>query len=338
MRTWLSWLLKLIVTAGLLGLVLRRIEFGEVWSSLAAARPVPVLLGLTLVLLGRTLASLRMKLLTDRQRLGLSVRQLFGISCVASFYGLALPGTLAGGAVRWHRLSRQGRTPARSLVAILLDRLLDTIALVGCGLGFWLAGARAGAHAAFGWGLAALLAGLSFVVVLLLRPGLLQAAAGRLERWPLPARVRTGVRRLDDAVQRYHRLPGRFIGGLVMLSVTRHLIGTAGSVAFVLAVGLSISWVHLGWIRSLMMLAVMLPISISGFGVREAGAVFLLGLHGVPASAAVAWALLSFTRTLLPAAIGGLLEARSLLVRRATSAPPVPAPGIETGLAVEDPL
>lgn len=340
-----AWWLKLAMTAGLLWAVLARTKLAEIWTVLAAARLGLVLVGIGLVLLGRVVAAVRMKILTDRQRMSLTVPQLFAISCIASFYGLALPGTLAGGAVRWHRLSRKGRTLVRSLAAILLDRLLDTVALVGCGLGFWFVGTRAGAHATFGWLLGALLAGLVLATHLLLHPRVMLAVWGRLERLPMPAWLWGRLRQFQEALRRYHALPGRVVRQLLLLSVARHLIGAAGLLAFAQALHLSLSWMHVGWIRSLMMIIAMLPISLAGFGVREAGAVFLLGLYEVPASAAVAWSLLSFTRTLVPAGLGALLEAYDACLSRADGgrrarrrlAPLAQATRVEPHLVMEEP-
>ena len=316
MKRRLSFILKVVISLVLLFVIFRKVQFKEILAAFAVARPLPILIGLALVMLGRWVSAMRIKRLTDSQRMGFSTWQHFSISSIATFYGMALPGMLAGGAIRWHRFSRQGVTVTRSLAALTFDRILDTIALVICGLGFWLAGSRVGAAASFGWILVGLLAAWSAAAYLLVHPRILGAAWKVLERAPMTGWMRAKARQFVEDFSSYHKLPEKLIWQLMALSILRHLIGTVGSFAFAASLGLSISWLHIGWIRSLMMIVAMLPISISGFGVREVGAAFLLGLYGVPASAAVAWSLLSFTRTLLPAAIGGLLEAHDAFFNR----------------------
>jgi len=56
----------------------------------------------------------------------------------------------------------------------------------------------------------------------------------------------------------------------------------------------------------LVALAVVLPISIGGFGVRENAMTFLLGEAGVPSEKAVAVALLWGLSTLLTGLVGGV--------------------------------
>jgi hypothetical protein len=95
-------------------------------------------------------------------------------------------------------------------------------------------------------------------------------------------------------------------------------------VAAAYAVGLEISPLTLGWVRTAVMVLVMLPITIAGFGVREGALVAVLAQYGIPGEEAVAFSLLMFALATLPnGAIGGALEAWRLLRpgRRAAEPP-----------------
>jgi glycosyltransferase 2 family protein len=61
----------------------------------------------------------------------------------------------------------------------------------------------------------------------------------------------------------------------------------------------------------------MLPLSVSGFGLREGSLIFMLGPYGVPASAAVALSLLFFSRRLALGGLGLLFEIKDSLRSRA---------------------
>jgi hypothetical protein len=82
-----------------------------------------------------------------------------------------------------------------------------------------------------------------------------------------------------------------------------------------LALGLHID-IHLiivGWVRSLINIATMVPISFSGLGIREGGLIVLLKPYGVSGSEAVALSFLIYLGNLFLGFIGGLLEARKFL-------------------------
>jgi glycosyltransferase 2 family protein len=89
-------------------------------------------------------------------------------------------------------------------------------------------------------------------------------------------------------------------------------------------VGLELEFLAVLWIRAGLQLVLMLPLSVAGLGLREAGLVGLGGLVGVPAATAMAWSLTIFFGSLLVAAAGGLIESRGVADRvlQARSAPP----------------
>lgn len=325
MRPWLRWCLKFSITVVMLGYLFLVIPLSAVFSTLKAANWWYVAAGFSLLLLMRDATAVRMRRLTDRQGMTLTTRQIFGIGCITSFYGLVLPGALPGALVRWHRLARQDRKPAQVLVAMLGDRLIDMAVFVSCGLAFWAIDPQARSYTVVGVCLVAVL-----VVVL---SGVLLIFERRASGWVwtklsnmflVPAAVRGKMKKLASAVRQYHRLPARELGSLVWLSAARHLIGIASSYCMALALRMPVSFTNVGWVRASLLIVGVLPIAISGLGVREASSVFLLRVYGVRPADAVAWSLLLFSRTLLTAAIGAVLEARYLFAGRRPAVAVVP--------------
>ncbi len=72
--------------------------------------------------------------------------------------------------------------------------------------------------------------------------------------------------------------------------------------------GLNIQFSDWCWICGLVAMAVFLPFSIGGIGIREGAYVGLLSLFGVPVEKSIALSLAVFAISLLGALIGGLLE------------------------------
>ena len=70
------------------------------------------------------------------------------------------------------------------------------------------------------------------------------------------------------------------------------------------SIGIHLSLIDIGFILSLMSLATLIPITLAGFGTREASLVFLLSFYGVSPEVAIVFSLLQFTAFFL---WGGLI-------------------------------
>ena len=129
MKKWFSWILKLSITSGILYYIFTIIPFSEVITSIISAKVSYILIGLLIGLLMPYTAAYQMKLLTDKQGMSLSIRQIIEINLATRFFGFFLPG-LAGGAIRWYKLSRPDNKSAKALASMVFNRLIDTIVLV----------------------------------------------------------------------------------------------------------------------------------------------------------------------------------------------------------------
>jgi uncharacterized protein (TIRG00374 family) len=107
--------------------------------------------------------------------------------------------------------------------------------------------------------------------------------------WLAPVRERLG--KLFDSLDAQKRQPGRLIVTL-LLTLLYHLVRIAQVIAGSWALGLEIDIIHFVIIVPAIHLAVLLPISVGGIGVREAGFVYLFGLVGVSNEAAFTLAVL----------------------------------------------
>jgi hypothetical protein len=105
---------------------------------------------------------------------------------------------------------------------------------------------------------------------------------------------------------------------------------------FAMAVGLELALVTVLWMRAGLQVVLLLPLSIGGLGLREAGLVGLSAIIGVPAATAVTWSLTLFLGTLVVAAAGGLIEAGAAsnrLLRSFAGGPPPQGPPTDRGPA-----
>jgi hypothetical protein len=186
--------------------------------------------------------------------------------------------------------------------------------VLALGLGFWAADPVGRAHPAVAVVSLVFLLGLAILHLLLFD----HRAAALAGRWLgagsrfVPRRIVAALGALPAAAARFGDLPARGRAQVVLLCLARQLVGVVSLFCFARALHLPLSIVNAGWVRSLVLLVAMLPISFAGLGVREGTLIAALQPYGIGAAAAVALALVMFARDLVGAAAGGVLEARRL--------------------------
>jgi uncharacterized membrane protein YbhN (UPF0104 family) len=109
--------------------------------------------------------------------------------------------------------------------------------------------------------------------------------------------------------------------GLMTLGVVSHLATALVFVATGLALGVEATLFELAIVGNAIVLATLLPVSVGGFGVREATAVALLSTVGVSTSDALLVGLLGYLVAQPPALIGGALLAAKRTQGRPASSP-----------------
>jgi uncharacterized membrane protein YbhN (UPF0104 family)/lauroyl/myristoyl acyltransferase len=306
----MSWLVRLILGLGLLVWLLSTVRLPEVVAAIASAAPFLVGLAVVLSLAQVWISAARLKLLLDWRGLKASLAFITHVTFVANLYGLLLPGEAAATAVRWHRLTRLAGRGADVLAALVLTRLAFLVMLIAMGAAC--AGLGAGDVAlqrvAF-WVLSALLAGLIGMTLLVVHSKL----AARVGAWSPPASFWAwpwrALGKLAVAVRSYRDLPPKRLAAVLGLALVENLIGLATFVLLAMALHLDVAALVLGWVRSLIQIATMLPVSVAGIGVRDGGLIVLLEPYGVASGEALALSFLLLSRILLLAMVGAVLEA-----------------------------
>jgi uncharacterized protein (TIRG00374 family) len=283
------------------------IDVRQVFQTLALVPGVGVVGALVSGVCASFVAAVKYLLLLRAQQVPIGLLRVWQFNCIAGFYGLVLPGTESGNAVKALLLGRVSRRSAGVWAATLADQLsllqaFALIAFVGvslvasdaqlAGRGAWIAGA----------GLA--LAGTLVLYALFLFPpfaALIQRLLhpiSRLLRWPRKsastpeegwlARFWTGM-----ASYQQH-LPTLAI--CLLLSACYEGLLVLGMYQLALGLGIQVSYFNLLWIITLVSTSQALPITFAGIGVRDVALTFLLGGLGVPGAAAIAlsFAVLAF--------------------------------------------
>lgn len=304
-----GWVFKWALSIVLLGLVLWYVPLEEISKELGEAKPGWVISGFGLFFVMRVASAYRMHVITRHQEMSLSTFEIFKIGLVTSFFGLFLPGHIAGGAIRWHMLSSKDKKGVEALASMTFDRVNDTIVLISLGCICLFVASPSSASPAIPWILVGTLAVLLILYTVLLNPRTTRlsirvlAALGLYQRpW-----FNSVLTRLGDSMARFHQFPGIARIQLWGLSFIYHVLGTLVFVLLAGAVDLGLSFANCAWLRAILHLLFILPISVSGIGVRESALVVLLAPFGITSAQAVAYSFLQMTGLLIVAGIGSLL-------------------------------
>jgi glycosyltransferase 2 family protein len=298
----ISLSVRLGVAAGVLGVLFYFVPTDAVIAALAGIDPAWFGAGLLLQFVLRGVATLRMKVIADSQNMNLGHATLWRILLATQFYSMLVPGPIAGGGATWLKYVQHGAERGAATAAILLNRGLSFLVMLTVGAAAWFIDAE---HARTWIAAAPIALG---VLLLGLANGRWAAAGARSEPASTPWLLRT-ARELIGRLRLFGDIAP--LGKLIVLtsSVLHEIVGAAIMWCFAMAAGLEVPLLTVLWMRAALQLVLLLPLSIAGLGLREAGLVGLCALIDVPAATAMAWSLTIFVGTVLVAASGGLIEA-----------------------------
>ena len=298
-KRWAGFALKALVTAGLVWLVLRGVDFGAAISRMAEMSPGAAVLAVALLMTHCFVAGWRWTLVMRLFGPVLAVPVAIRIFFEGYFFNNALPSTIGGDGVRVWRATAKGLPLGASVNGVLLDRITGLTGLfILVVAGQPLLYARIG-DAATRLGFAAiLLAGLAGIALLIL--------ARRIPVRLVPAALRDGLHKLSEATRAAYLRPAVALPVLGLSVVVHGLIVAS---VYVIAVGLGLD---VGLFESLVLVPVVIllstiPISIGGWGLREGLMVVALGLAGVPADAALGVSILFGLAQIAAGIPGGVL-------------------------------
>jgi uncharacterized protein (TIRG00374 family) len=286
--------LRIVVSAGLLAVLLGQADLDNISRVMTGARLEWLLVLMLMFPAERCLGAYRWHLLVRIQEPMVSLGTTVKAHLVAGFIGTFLPGTVGMEAARVVAMQRATSNLAMATATVLLDRMIGLVALLGMVL-------VAVKFAAEPIPVAVpAMAGAALVLIIValvgcLHPGVLDAT----KRWlPLSENLRERFGKFARSLLSLRARPGVLVqvGALsVVFQVLR--VGTAPVAA--LALGLQIPLALFAVYVPIILLLMMMPVSLSGHGVREAGFVGFFGRHHMSPEAALAIGLLTGAFSLL---------------------------------------
>jgi hypothetical protein len=285
---------KLSVSIILLVVLFSRIDVARFWAT-ARVASVPWLLVALIVYAVSALAAVwRWGLLLEAQHVHMSSPTLLGSFLVAAYFNNFLPSNIGGDVIRIRDSARIAGSKTLATTVVLMDRVLGLMALVFvAAVGATTVGRLHHAAAPIWpvWLWAGFLAGAAAMTPAVFAP----AGFGRLLR-PLtvfhPEWVGDRITKLTGALARFRDKPGALFGcfgGALFVQASMVLFYFA--VAY--ALRLDVTMWDLGVIVPISFIVQLLPVSINGFGVREATFSLYFSRIGLPIESAVVMSLVA---------------------------------------------
>lgn len=321
-RAATSWWARLLITAVILIYLASRIDMGAAARAVVTVDPLYLTAVLALVALDRTVMILRWVLLLRASGVRVTAKRAASIFLVSSFVGSFLPAGVGGDAARAWGLSRETSEGSEALASVLVDRVLGILSLVAMaivGLIAWTPSSgvdwRAGAAIAF---LVVACYGVFWADRLIdaVRSRAVRghAVRGRAvrgqvrnavpfgdrsgteirsgtgpERGAVRGQVRNDaspgvVRKVSavaNAIGRYRGRRGTLVSVMVW-SIAVQVLRIVQAYLLGLGLGIAVPFRYYLLFMPIGLLMLLLPISVSGFGLPQSVIVWLLRPMGVP--------------------------------------------------------
>jgi uncharacterized membrane protein YbhN (UPF0104 family) len=316
-----AFVARLAVSLGLVAYLAWVVDWGQAAHALGrTTKPYLLILPLCL-LVGLAFASVRWRFILRRGGVDLPALRAFLAYLVGSFYGVVLPGVLAGDVVRVALCVRQTQCQvSEASASVLLERLCGFIAVGTFPLiVHYLYPQLLRFPLPAGSGLV-LFAGTACMVGLL-------AAARFAHSSPRP-RGRRALKFVHSALQVVgSQSAGAFVW-IMLLSGAAQALDIVATFVVSQAMGLGLSLAAFFFVVPFVYVATALPISLGGIGVREGALVLLLGKFDVGTPDAVMLSLMIYLGRVVVGALGGITQA---VGPRFRPAPPASSDHIQEG-------
>jgi glycosyltransferase 2 family protein len=271
-----SWVARLVITVAILAYLAAAIDMAAATRAVLTVAPGYLLLVLVLVAIDRSVMILRWVLLLRASGVAVTTRRAAEIFLTSSFVGSFLPAGVGGDAARAWGLTRVTADGSEALASVAVDRVLGILSLVAMGVVGLLAWTPdRGAD----WRTAAAV-GVLFAVCV--------AAfwADRLTRAFVPSHLHAGpvarrLLQLSDAMSRY-RGRGGVLAHVMVWSIVVQLLRITQSYLLGLGLGIIVPFRYYLLFMPVGLVMLLLPISVSGFGLPQGVIVWLLRPMRVP--------------------------------------------------------
>ena len=316
MKKELSLLLRVGISLGLIWFVFRKIDLADLWSRIAAARPLYLIFAILLMVFVTAISGLRLKIVLKVQNISMTFFRMTALSFIGAFFNNFMPTSIGGDVIKTYFIARESGKNLPAIISVLVDRTMGYMALViylpiALLLGFdYMTEPKIRA-------LVAIVTLVSVCILSLLFSRTLFKPFYHLIKKIKVMNLGNMLAEIYEGLQVYKKHPLSF-AGVVALAIFMQSLTIVSVYLLGLALNLEVGLIYYFICVPLTFVAIMTP-SINGVGVREATFVYLFCtiLKVIPRQEdAVALSLMTFALYLINSLFGGLFYAFSGTVKK----------------------
>jgi len=299
---------------GICGYLFTILDLSELKTALTKTHFNYLAAGVLIVLITRTLYAWQTMLALKHHGIPLTTTRALVINTISGFYNLFLPGGLSGGIVKWYKLSKPSGKRAEVFAAIFFLRFINTIFILSFGLVGFIIDNPVGSRFLF-WVSLFFCCGLFtfYICFFSKRFIIFMEAILNHTQLRIPSFFRNGLHKVFNSLTGYRSLSFEEIFKILLVPLINQFFTILFLIAVARAIDLRIPVFALFWIWSMVYIIQLIPVSISGLGLREGALVYLLPFYGVDPARAMLFSLIIFSFSVLGDLIGGILEAKEFL-------------------------
>ena len=289
-KTRASHLVRILVSAVLVGVIFLYLDVGEFLSAVRNVSPGYLLLVILMVVIDRLIVVHKWNLLLISRGVHVAFYQLFSMYTTAQLASFVLPSTVGGDLFRVYRLRDYGVSVRLSIASIMVERVIGflsmlVIATVALGASFYMLTTRSTQLVSVAWALGLAILCCLGIFSAIKHEGLnkkLASLASDAGNWRF-------LGKLHDVYNqcREYRKDTEILVKVTTYTFIRQLLPIVINVLLAIAFSIDASLLEIIVIVPLIVLGSRLPISMDGIGVQEGLYVVLFNLVGVSASEAL---------------------------------------------------
>lgn len=303
MKGVLSTLVKILISGTILYFLFRNMDLGALWETFSSVEPLSVVFVAFLLVFNQSVSSYRWSVILKKD-LDVSYLRLLSIYFVGMFFNNFLPTMVGGDIVKGYYLYKYSRKGDVAIASIFMDRYSGFAALMVITALTLIPGYSLIAGTPLP-GFFALLLGGFVVMSLILWVGPLHSGAmklaNRVHFYGINKKIDTLYKMLMSYKRRGDILVKAFVCSLIVqcgVMIGYYVLGRG--------LGLELPLAYYFLFIPLTTVIAMLPISLSGLGIREGAFVFLFTMAGATKEQALTLSLLWFAVGVIVSLIGGV--------------------------------
>jgi uncharacterized membrane protein YbhN (UPF0104 family) len=309
----IKFLIRIIITAGLLIWVFSQVDFEQFMQTVKSAKWQFLIAVWIFTVILFWIRSMKMRLILKKQDCLISTNTIFGATAATCLYSMILPGILSTG-VKWYILKKGTGKSSNVLCSMIYNQLLIMTIMMVFGLAalIFTNPASLSISNSTNQRLFPAVCGILIVVIIAVSLLLLNSQTGgkitkaiaALLR-PFPAKIRQKGLEVLDQIATFQTAGAGFHLRITAISIVDTLIG--GLIIYILSARAANVNAPVGtfvWLCAMIYILGRLPVSIANLGVREAMLVVLLAPYDVEKPQALLMSMILFSAQIVMAVIG----------------------------------